>query len=94
MSQTPKREYTSPYLSDYAGGKVIVVCPTCGLKRQYDANALIKRIPDQPMPSLLAKIAKAEGCTRTENVYSDRCKLHYDIEGMKGSLSKPRGGAI
>lgn len=29
------------------------------------------------MPSLLLKIAKAEGCERVDNVYSDRCQLHY-----------------
>ncbi|NTG94241.1 hypothetical protein [Rhizobium rhizogenes] len=82
-----KREFTSPYLSDHAGGKVIVTCPTCGMRRQYDVNAMLEKIEDRPMPSLLAVIARAEGCERVDNLYSDRCKLHYDLEAMR--LSKP-----
>ena len=80
-----KRRYSAPYLSDHAGGKVIVACPKCGLKRQYDANEVLGRIEDQPMPSLLTKIARAEGCTRTDNLYSDRCQLRYDLEAMRAS---------
>ena len=80
-----KRHYSAPYLSDHAGGKVIVTCPKCGMKRQYDANEMLRKIEDQPMPSLLAKIARAEGCTRTENLYSDRCPLHYDLDAMRAS---------
>lgn len=81
-----KREYTSSYLSDHADGKVIVTCPKCGMKRRYDANALLRKIEDQPMPSLISKIAKAEGCERTVNVYEDRCALAYDLAAMR--LSK------
>ena len=78
-----KRRYTSPYLSDHAGGKVCIICPKCGMTRRYDACEMLKRVEDQPMPSLLPKIAKAEGCTRTENLYSDRCQLHFDLEAMR-----------
>lgn len=38
------------------------------------------------MPSLISKIAKAEGCERTVNVYEDRCALAYDLAAMR--LSK------
>lgn len=56
-----------------------MVCSTCGLQRRYDVDKMLQRIEDQPMPSLLLKIAKAEGCERVDNVYSDRCQLHFDV---------------
>ncbi len=79
-----KRQYTAAYLSDYAGRKICVVCPNCGMTRRYDADAMLRRIEDQPMPSILPKIARAEGCKKVDNVYSDRCRLHFDIEAMRG----------
>lgn len=63
------------WLSEIAD-KVRIECD-CGLKRQYDAEALLARIDDLPMPSLLNKLAKANGCTKTENPFSDRCRLVY-----------------
>jgi len=56
--------------------KIRVQCE-CGLKKQYDAKALLDRIGDQCMPSLLPRIARANGCTKTENKVRDRCRLHY-----------------
>lgn len=56
--------------------KIRVECE-CGLKKQYDAKALLDRIGDERMPSLLPRIARANGCTKTENQIRDRCKLHY-----------------
>lgn len=63
------------WLSEIAA-KVRVECD-CGLKRQYDAEALLARIDDLPLPSLLNKLARANGCTKTENPFSDRCRLVY-----------------
>lgn len=56
--------------------KIRVQCE-CGLKKQYDAKALLDRIGDECMPSLLPRIARANGCTKTENKVRDRCRLHY-----------------
>lgn len=56
--------------------KVQIECE-CGLKKQYDAKALLDRIGDERMPSLLPRLARANGCTKTENQIRERCKLHY-----------------
>ncbi|WDZ80961.1 hypothetical protein PWG15_24730 (plasmid) [Ensifer adhaerens] len=56
--------------------KVQIECE-CGLKKRYDAKALLDRIGDQSMPALLPRLARANGWTKTENQFRDRCKLHY-----------------
>lgn len=56
--------------------KIRVECE-CGLRKQYDAKALLDRIGDERMPGLLPRIARANGCAKTENQFRDRCKLHY-----------------
>ncbi|WP_455918744.1 hypothetical protein [Ensifer canadensis] len=56
--------------------KVRVEC-SCGMKKQYDAKALLDRVGDIPMPSLLGQLAKANGCTKTKNNFNDRCQLKY-----------------
>ncbi|AHK44312.1 hypothetical protein OV14_2741 [Ensifer adhaerens OV14] len=56
--------------------KVRVEC-SCGVKKQYDAKALLERIGDMPMPSLLDKLAQANGCSKTKNNFNDRCQLKY-----------------
>ena len=75
----PSRPYTVPRLSDHKGGKIAVICSKCGLQRRYDANAMLERIDDRPMPLLLIEIAKAEGCPRAGSKGDDRCMLHYDL---------------
>ncbi|WP_200951647.1 MULTISPECIES: hypothetical protein [unclassified Ensifer] len=47
------------------------------MKKQYDAKALLERIGDMPMPSLLDKLAQANGCSKTKNNFNDRCQLKY-----------------
>lgn len=73
--------------------KIRVQCE-CGLKKQYDAKALLDRIGDQRMPSLLPQIARANGCTKTVNQIRDRCRLHYvdthPAEAAAKSSSSPR----
>ena len=49
------------------------------MQRRYDANAMLERIGDHPMPSLLIDIAVAEGCPRAGSKGDDRCMLHYDL---------------
>ncbi|WP_245449307.1 hypothetical protein [Ensifer sp. NM-2] len=56
--------------------KVRVEC-SCGVKKQYDAKALLERVGDIPMPSLLEKLAQAKGCSKTKNNFNDRCQLKY-----------------
>lgn len=56
--------------------KVRVEC-SCGMKKQYDAKALLDRVGDMPMPSLLAQLANANGCSKTRNTFNDRCQLRY-----------------
>lgn len=74
------RPFTVPRLSDHRGGKIAVICEKCGLARRYDANAMLDRIADMPMPLLLIEIARAEGCPRAGSKGDDRCMLHYDLD--------------
>lgn len=74
--------------------KIRVTCE-CGLKKQYDAKALLDRIGDQSMPGLLPQIARANGCTKTENQVRDRCKLYYtDTHPSEQPLSRRPRPAI
>jgi hypothetical protein len=74
------RAYASPYISDLAMAKIGVECDRCQMRKRYDKAALIARIGDQNLPDLLPKLAKAEGCQFTANVFTDRCRLRYDEE--------------
>jgi hypothetical protein len=78
------------WLSDYAGGKVVIEC-TCGLRRRYDANKMIARIGDRDMPGLLLDLATAEGCEKKKNIEPPasrrECQVVYDIHAM-GMFSK------
>lgn len=81
--QKPSNRLTSPYISDYAGQKIAVICDKCGLSRRYDADALRERIGDHALPDLLKKIATAEGCPKVGNDYHDPCSIYYDSTRMK-----------
>ena len=61
MARPGNRVYGVPKLSDHRGGKIAVICSKCGMERRYDANAMLERIEDMPVPLLLIEIAKAEG---------------------------------
>jgi len=39
-----------PRLSDFAGRKVIVYCSKCGMRKQYDASAMLEKIEDIRLP--------------------------------------------
>lgn len=71
----PRRPHGVPKLSNHRRGKIAVICSKCGLERRYDANAMLERIEDMPMPLLLIEIAKAEGCPRAGSKGDDRCML-------------------
>ncbi|RVL88558.1 hypothetical protein CN131_22970 [Sinorhizobium meliloti] len=76
------------WLSERLYWKKIRVQCECGIKRQYDAKALIDRIGDRSMPGLLADLSAAIGCAKSANLYRDRCKLTYDMP--PGELSASR----
>lgn len=77
-----ERAYSSPYLCDLTISRIGVECAKCGRKRSYDRLKLIARLTSfdhQCLPSLLKRLAKAEGCERAkpEN-FHDPCGLIYD----------------
>ncbi|SIQ24826.1 hypothetical protein SAMN05880590_102785 [Rhizobium sp. RU35A] len=82
--------FSSPYLSDFLGGKVHLICPKCGIQRRYDASMLLAKVGDYVLPDLLTRIALAEGCPRVGDK-DDRCNLHYDIEKMYEQRSAKHG---
>eukprot|EP01034_Spumella_vulgaris_P016111 gene16111-20588_t len=60
------------------------------MKKQYDAKALLDRIGDVSMPSLLAQLANANGCSKTKNTFNDRCQLRYsDRMPVETTPSRP-----
>ena len=75
----PRRAHGVPRLSDHRGGKIAVICGKCGMRKRYDASAMLQRIDDLPMPVLLIEIAKAEGCPFAGKKEGERCMLHYDL---------------
>ncbi|MEY9773044.1 hypothetical protein ABIA14_005385 [Sinorhizobium fredii] len=48
-----------------------------GVKRRYDAKAMLRRIGDRTMPTLLTELAIANGCVKTGNKFYGRCRLVY-----------------
>lgn len=79
MARSRIRRHGPPRLTDHRGGKIAVLCEKCGLRRRYDADAMLTRIDDITMPLLLIEIARAEGCPRAGAKTDDRCMLHYDL---------------
>ncbi len=76
-------------LSEFVGEKIRIECE-CGVRKTYDAKAMLDRIGDRSMPGLLTELAIANGCNRTTNKFYDRCKLHYGdtIVAKEGLLSR------
>lgn len=86
-----RRKYSSPYLSDETSPKVIVMCKICGMRKQYDTARMLERLDeDIPMPTLVRRLAIAEGCQRGMHPsFENPCGLHYDLEAMAGTQEKP-----
>ncbi|MDW9493950.1 hypothetical protein GOC57_11675 [Sinorhizobium meliloti] len=76
-------------LCEFIGEKIRIECE-CGVRKTYDAKAMLDRIGDRSMPGLLTELAIANGCDRTTNKFYDRCKLHYGetIVAKEGLLSR------
>lgn len=70
-------------LSEFIGEKIRIECE-CGVRKTYDAKAMLDRIGDRSMPGLLTELAIANGCSRTTD------KLHYGdtIVAKEGLLSR------
>jgi len=69
--------YGSKRLADLTTEKVEVQCE-CGLTRRYDRRALIDRVGNADCPSLLRRLADAEGCKRANTVsLYEICQLGY-----------------
>lgn len=65
-------------LSQFAGRKVGIEC-ACGLRRRYDASAMLARLGgDIDMPSLMKRLSKAEGCDRKDMMERSLCTVGYD----------------
>lgn len=64
-------------LSDVTTDKLSITCE-CGLQRRYDVAELRARVGDTTLPELRLRLAKAEGCRRTEStdVYK-RCQVSF-----------------
>ncbi len=71
----------------------IRVTRECGVKRQYDAKG--SSIASATSACLLPRIARANGCTKTENKVRDRCRLHYaDMHPVEQPLPRRARPAI
>ena len=73
---------TSHSLTTLTADKIAIECD-CGMKRRYDRQALLARIGDHDLPSLLRKLAAAEGCERAQPTNVDTfkvCQMGYAEE--------------
>ncbi|NTF67992.1 hypothetical protein [Rhizobium rhizogenes] len=64
-------------LFDFRGRQVETECDVCQQKHAFDGDWLIDKHGDEDMPGLLKTLATMLECPRIENVYKDRCMLHY-----------------
>lgn len=72
-------------LSDYAGGKIAIICSCC-LSRLYDVKKMLERTGDLGMPELLDRLALAEGCVKSRQVQPPKnrreCGLRLDLASV------------
>lgn len=68
-----------PMLSEFPAQKVLITCDKCGMRKQYDRDAMVKAGGDRTLAHLLDEIVARAGCTRinTLSVY-DRCGAKYE----------------
>lgn len=66
-------------LSEFPSDKIIVCCDKCGMRKQYDRDAMVKAGGDRTLAHLLDAIILRIGCTRinTVSIY-DRCGARYE----------------
>ncbi|WP_131922186.1 hypothetical protein [Aminobacter aminovorans] len=81
-------------LSEFPSDKVIVSCDKCGMRKQYDRDAMVRAGGDRTLTHLLDEIIARIGCTanKTFNIY-DRCGAKYEelvqLLGMSTSHRAP-----
>lgn len=65
-------------LSAYPADKLILECPKCGLRVQYDKAAMLQAGGDRGLPALREEIARKKGCTKIDSIYAfDGCGIRY-----------------
>ncbi|WP_182085218.1 hypothetical protein [Aureimonas sp. ME7] len=63
-------------LSERESPKLRLFCRKCGLRRQYDNEALIARFGDAQVPRLISELARLNGCQRAhKGDINDFCGL-------------------
>jgi len=77
MSTTERADSPANMLADHKGETVDVICEDCEILRRMDRKDLLEKHGNLTMPSLPSLIAKSLGCTRTENAFNNRCRLHF-----------------
>ncbi|AWC22044.1 hypothetical protein CO731_01500 [Aminobacter sp. MSH1] len=68
-----------PLLSEYPSDKVIISCEKCGMRKQYDRDAMVRTGGDRTLAHLLDEIVARVGCPKASSlsVY-DRCGAKYE----------------
>lgn len=81
-----QRLYSGQYLSDLLGGKIVVECSKCSLRKQFDAAALLDRIEeDCPLPDLIRQLRlklKCETALAYSSFTDPQCRMVYDVATM------------
>ncbi len=63
-------------LTDMQDAKLRLLCEKCGLRRQYDIQALINKIGNVAIPDLVNELAKRNGCEEFQpHNIGRRCSL-------------------
>jgi hypothetical protein len=68
-----------PLLSEFPSQKVIVSCEKCGLRRQYDRNAMVRTGGDRTLAHFLDEIVVRVGCPKANSLsFYERCGAKYE----------------
>ncbi|NTG00187.1 hypothetical protein G6L30_08640 [Agrobacterium rhizogenes] len=78
--------YGTLTLFDFRGKKVQTKCDVCQQKQTFEGDWLIEKRGNEDMPGMLKVLARMLECPRVENVYKDRCMLHYAAESRPSPL--------
>lgn len=82
------RNLWPPYLSDLPGLKVILNCKRCGIRKQFDGQALLARLDeDTNVISLNVVVSKKMGWERAltwspQMCFLPRCEMELDRHEM------------
>lgn len=68
-----------PQLSEFPSDKVIISCEKCGMRKQYDRDAMLRAGGDRTLAHLLDEIVARVGCPKANSlsVY-ERCGAKYE----------------